>query len=60
MLVALVAIVGTMSIASEAHAAELPLTVQADKSVYGHDEYYYSYRTGSKRNSRKCTKSHLL
>ena len=37
MLVALVAIVGTMSIASEAHAAELPLTVQADKSVYGHD-----------------------
>ena len=38
MLVALVAIVGTMSIASEAHAAELPLTVQADKSVYGHDD----------------------
>ncbi len=37
MLVALVAIVGTMSIASEAHASELPLTVEADKSVYGHD-----------------------
>ena len=36
MLIALVAIVGTMSIASEAHAAELPLTVQADKSVYDH------------------------
>ena len=37
MLVALVAIVGTMSIASEAHAQTLPLTVEADKSVYGHD-----------------------
>jgi len=37
MLVALVAIVGTMSIASEAHATELPLTVGADKSVYEHD-----------------------
>ena len=37
MLVALVAIVGTMSIASEAHATELPLTVEADKSVYDHD-----------------------
>ena len=37
MLVALVAIVGTMSISSEAHASELPLTVQADKSVYDHD-----------------------
>ena len=37
MLVALVAIVGTMSIASEAHASDLPLTVEADKSVYGHD-----------------------
>ena len=44
MLVALVAIVGTMSIASEAHAdhhagnhANLPLTVEADKSVYDHD-----------------------
>jgi predicted secreted protein with PEFG-CTERM motif len=38
MLVALVAIVGTMSIASEAHAAsDLPLTVEADKAVYAHD-----------------------
>ena len=37
MLVALVAIVGTMSISSEAHASVLPLTVEADKSVYGHD-----------------------
>ena len=44
MLVALVAIVGTMSIASEAHAdhhagnhANLPLTVEADKSSYDHD-----------------------
>ena len=44
MLVALVAIVGTMSIASEAHAdhhggnqANLPLTVEADKSSYSHD-----------------------
>jgi predicted secreted protein with PEFG-CTERM motif len=37
MLVALVAIVATMSISSEAHASELPLTVEADKSVYGHD-----------------------
>ena len=44
MLVALVAIVGTMSIASEAHAdhhggnhANLPLIVEADKSVYEHD-----------------------
>ena len=31
MLVALVAIVATMSISSEAHASELPLTVEADK-----------------------------
>ena len=44
MLVALVAIVGTMSIASEAHAdhhagnhANLPLTVEADKTSYDHD-----------------------
>ena len=37
MLVALVAIVGTMSISSEAHASDLPLTVEADKAVYGHD-----------------------
>ena len=44
MLVALVAIVGTMSIASEAHAdhhagnhATLPLTVEADQSTYDHD-----------------------
>ena len=44
MLVALVAIVGTMSIASEAHAdhhagnhANLPLTVESDQSTYGHD-----------------------
>ena len=38
MLVALVAIVGTMSIASEAHAASaIPLTVEADQSVYDHD-----------------------
>ena len=38
MLVALVAIVGTMSIASEAHAASaIPLTVEADQSVYEHD-----------------------
>ena len=44
MLVALVAIVGTMSIASEAHAdhhagnhANLPLTVEADNSSYDHD-----------------------
>ena len=37
MLVALVAIVATMSISSEAHASELPLTVEADESVYGHD-----------------------
>jgi predicted secreted protein with PEFG-CTERM motif len=38
MLVALVAIVGTMSIASEAHAAsDIPLTVEADKAVYEHD-----------------------
>ena len=44
MLVALVAIVGTMSIASEAHAdhhggnqANLPLTVEADQSTYDHD-----------------------
>jgi predicted secreted protein with PEFG-CTERM motif len=37
MLVALVAIVGTMSIASEAHASNLPLTVEADKSVYDHE-----------------------
>ena len=37
MLVALVAIVGTMSIASEAHATQLPLTVETDQSVYEHD-----------------------
>ena len=45
MLVALVAIVGTMSIASEAHADNhagnhanlLPLTVEADQSTYDHD-----------------------
>ena len=37
MLVALVAIVATMSISSEAHASDLPLTVEADKSVYAHD-----------------------
>ena len=44
MLVALVAIVGTMSIASEAHAdhhggnpANLPMTIEADKSSYDHD-----------------------
>ena len=37
MLVALVAIVGTMSIASEAHASAIPLTVEADQSVYDHD-----------------------
>ena len=37
MLVALVAIVGTMSIASEAHASDLPLTVEADQAVYEHD-----------------------
>ena len=37
MLVALVAIVGTMSISSEAHASDLPLTVEADKAAYGHD-----------------------
>ena len=37
MLVALVAIVATMSISSEAHASDLPLTVEADKAVYGHD-----------------------
>ena len=37
MLVALVAIVGTMSISSEAHASDLPLIVEADKAVYGHD-----------------------
>ena len=37
MLVALVAIVGTMSIASEAHASDLPLTVEADQAVYDHD-----------------------
>ena len=36
-LIALVSIVGTMSLASEAHAAERPLTVQSDKSVYAHD-----------------------
>ncbi|HII04769.1 MAG TPA: PEFG-CTERM sorting domain-containing protein [Nitrosopumilus sp.] len=36
MLVALVAIVATMSISSEAHS-ELPLSVEADKSVYDHD-----------------------
>ena len=37
MLVALVAIVGTMSIASEAHASDLPLTVEADQAVYDRD-----------------------
>ena len=38
MLVALVAIVGTMSISSEAHAVSvIPLTVEADQSVYEHD-----------------------
>jgi len=44
MLVALVAIVGTMTIASEAHAdhhggnhANLPMTIEADKSSYDHD-----------------------
>jgi len=44
MLVALVAIVGTMSIASEAHAdhhggnhASIPMTIEADKSSYDHD-----------------------
>ena len=37
MLVALVAIVATMSISSEAHASDLPLIVEADKSAYGHD-----------------------
>ena len=44
MLVALVAIIGTMSIASEAHAdhhagnhANLPLTIEADQSSYDHD-----------------------
>jgi len=37
MLVALVAIVGTMSISSEAHAFAIPLTVEADQSVYEHD-----------------------
>ena len=37
MLVALVAIVATMSVSSEAHASGLPLIVEADKSVYGHD-----------------------
>ena len=37
MLVALVAIVGTMSIASEAHASAIPLTVEADQSVYDHE-----------------------
>ena len=38
MLVALVAIVGTMTIASEAHAEiGFPLTVETDKAVYDHD-----------------------
>ena len=37
MLVALVAIVATMSISSEAHASDLPLIVEADKAVYAHD-----------------------
>ena len=44
MLVALVAIVGTMTIASEAHAdhhggnhASIPMTIEADKSSYDHD-----------------------
>ena len=35
MLVALVAIVGTIGFASEAHA-DLPLTVQTDTATYGH------------------------
>ena len=44
MLVALVAIVGTIGFASEAHAehgsdhANLPLTVQTDSATYGHDD----------------------
>ncbi len=44
MLVALVAIVGTIGFASEAHAehgsdhANLPLTVLSDKATYGHDD----------------------
>ena len=44
MLVALVAIVGTIGFASEAHAehgsdhANLPLTVQTDKATYGHND----------------------
>jgi len=37
MLIALVAIVGTMSISSEAHATEIPLTVGADQTTYDHD-----------------------
>ena len=37
MLIALVAIVGTMSISSEAHATELPLTVGTDQTTYDHD-----------------------
>jgi predicted secreted protein with PEFG-CTERM motif len=37
MLIALVAIVGTMNISSEAHATEIPLTVGADQTTYDHD-----------------------
>jgi len=37
MLIALVAIVGTMSISSEAHATEIPLTVGTDQTTYDHD-----------------------
>ena len=37
MLVALVAIVGTIGFASEAHA-DLPLTVQTDSATYGHND----------------------
>ena len=37
MLIALVAIVGTMNISSEAHATELPLTVGTDQTTYDHD-----------------------
>ena len=37
MLIALIAIVGTMNISSEAHATELPLTVGTDQTTYDHD-----------------------
>jgi len=37
MLIALIAIVGTMNISSEAHAAEIPLTVGVDQTTYDHD-----------------------